>query len=237
MTNHYKIGGDSMTPKEWEKRVQEIYKHNFNDFVKDSKQDIVRLKNPDNFENYSQVNDQINIVLGDFEYLLNKIKTLKEGQKRLQYHLNYLKKSNGITLRTNGELIDRNNYLEKKLKKLKKGHYNTSVKKVRTPLTKSIRHEVFVKDGFKCVECGATNQQTRLHVDHILPVAQGGTDELSNLQTLCEACNLAKSNRMWKGGTGESVEQSESDYDPDFMQKQYEIAREQRLEVTQKLRR
>jgi 5-methylcytosine-specific restriction endonuclease McrA len=212
-----------MTPKDWEKRVQKIYKHNFNDFVKDSKQDIIRLKNPDNFENYSQVNDQINMVLGDFEYLLNRIKTLKEGQKRLQYHLNRLQKSNGITLRTNGKLIDRNNYLENR------------VKKNRTPLTKSIRHEVFVKDGFKCVECGATNQQTRLHVDHILPVAQGGTDELRNLQTLCEECNLAKNNRMWVGGTGESVEQPESDYDPDFMQKQYEIARERRLKAEDEL--
>ena len=70
----------------------------------------------------------------------------------------------------------------------------------RKPLTRSIRHEVFKRDNYRCVECGATNKDTRLHVDHIIPVAQGGTDELDNLQTLCEACNLSKSNRAWKGG-------------------------------------
>lgn len=68
----------------------------------------------------------------------------------------------------------------------------------RKPLTNSIRHEVFVRDDYKCVECGATKKDIVLHVDHIIPVAQGGTDELSNLQTLCEACNLSKSNRAWK---------------------------------------
>lgn len=72
--------------------------------------------------------------------------------------------------------------------------------KKRNPLTKSIRHEVFKRDGYRCLECGATNKETRLHIDHIIPVAQGGSDELSNLQTLCRDCNLAKSNRAWKGG-------------------------------------
>ena len=44
-----------------------------------------------------------------------------------------------------------------------------------------------------------TKEKT-LHCDHILPVTQGGTDELSNLQTLCDDCNLAKSDKKWKGG-------------------------------------
>lgn len=67
----------------------------------------------------------------------------------------------------------------------------------RNPISQSLRHEVFKRDDYKCVECGATKEDTRLHIDHILPVSQGGTDELSNLQTLCETCNLAKSNRKW----------------------------------------
>ena len=70
-------------------------------------------------------------------------------------------------------------------------------KQKRNPISKSIRHEVFKRDNYKCVECGATKEDIRLHVDHILPVSQGGNDELDNLQTLCETCNLAKSNRKW----------------------------------------
>jgi len=33
-----------------------------------------------------------------------------------------------------------------------------------------------------------------LHVDHILPRSKGGKDEMINFQTLCDKCNLGKSN-------------------------------------------
>ena len=69
----------------------------------------------------------------------------------------------------------------------------------RKAIPGALRHEVFKRDGYRCVECGASNKETTLHVDHILPVSQGGTNEISNLQTLCQKCNLAKSNRHWKG--------------------------------------
>lgn len=70
--------------------------------------------------------------------------------------------------------------------------------KKRDPIESRLRHEVFKRDNYKCKECGKTKKNTTLHVDHILPVVQGGTDELDNLQTLCQACNLAKSNKKWK---------------------------------------
>jgi hypothetical protein len=36
------------------------------------------------------------------------------------------------------------------------------------------------------------------HVDHVLPVARGGTTNLANAQGLCEACNLAKEMQGWR---------------------------------------
>jgi hypothetical protein len=94
------------------------------------------------------------------------------------------------------------NYLEnlleihrQKWNKLHNGK-NKTVKNGRTPFTKSIRHEVFKRDSYKCIECGASKDDRCLHVDHIIPVSRGGTDELDNLQTLCEGCNLAKKNRI-----------------------------------------
>lgn len=51
---------------------------------------------------------------------------------------------------------------------------------------------VFERDGFACVWCGATEP---LHVDHIKPLSRGGSNELTNLQTLCGPCNLAKGAR------------------------------------------
>jgi len=61
----------------------------------------------------------------------------------------------------------------------------------RDPLS-HLRHECFVRDNYTCVECGKTSKDSSLEADHILPVSQGGTDELSNLQTLCFDCNRSK---------------------------------------------
>lgn len=75
-----------------------------------------------------------------------------------------------------------------------------SIRVGRQPIPRKLRHIVFQRDGYRCRECGATNKQTRLHVDHIVPVAKGGTNDLSNLQTLCEECNRAKYTDVWIGG-------------------------------------
>ena len=64
-----------------------------------------------------------------------------------------------------------------------------------------LRHEVFKRDKYRCRECGATNKETTLEIDHIVPVAKGGSNNLSNLQTLCKACNRAKHTRTWVGGS------------------------------------
>ena len=68
-------------------------------------------------------------------------------------------------------------------------------KRKRTHIPKGLRHEVFKRDNYTCVECGATKEDgAKLHIDHIIPVSKGGSDELDNLQTLCAECNLNKSN-------------------------------------------
>lgn len=55
------------------------------------------------------------------------------------------------------------------------------------------RFEVFKRDRFVCAYCGRTPPEALLHVDHIHPVALGGTDDLANLITACSTCNLGKS--------------------------------------------
>lgn len=63
----------------------------------------------------------------------------------------------------------------------------------------NLRYKVLNRDKFCCISCGkspATHIGTRLHVDHIVPFSKGGTNSLTNLQTLCEECNLGKSNAV-----------------------------------------
>lgn len=68
----------------------------------------------------------------------------------------------------------------------------------RQHIPAKLRHAVLERDGYRCVECGATNKETTLEIDHIIPVAKGGTNDINNLQTLCRECNRAKSDTLWE---------------------------------------
>jgi 5-methylcytosine-specific restriction endonuclease McrA len=47
--------------------------------------------------------------------------------------------------------------------------------------------------GGKCAHCGATE---RLEIDHIKPIALGGTNTIDNVQPLCRHCNSSKGARF-----------------------------------------
>jgi len=54
----------------------------------------------------------------------------------------------------------------------------------RRTITPSVRFEVFRRDSFTCQYCGRRAPKVILHVDHIIPVAAGGTNDLGNLRTV-----------------------------------------------------
>lgn len=62
----------------------------------------------------------------------------------------------------------------------------------RAPLSKRTRFEVFKRDGFTCQYCGAHPPDAILEADHIIPVCDGGSNEIGNLVTACFACNRGK---------------------------------------------
>lgn len=64
--------------------------------------------------------------------------------------------------------------------------------KARKPLSKRLRFEILKRDGFRCRYCGATPDQRLLHVDHVVPVAEGGTNDALNLVASCQPCNSGK---------------------------------------------
>lgn len=66
----------------------------------------------------------------------------------------------------------------------------------RKAISKKVRFDIFKRDGFKCMYCGAHPPSVLLHVDHIKPVADGGGNEDDNLVTSCEPCNLGKGARL-----------------------------------------
>lgn len=67
------------------------------------------------------------------------------------------------------------------------------------------RFEVFKRDRFTCSYCGRTPPEILLEVDHILPRAAGGTDDIANLTTACATCNRGKAARLLEEGTAPVV--------------------------------
>jgi hypothetical protein len=61
--------------------------------------------------------------------------------------------------------------------------------RIRKPLSLRKRFFVMKRDQFACVRCGASGHGVRLEVHHRMPFAQGGSDALDNLETLCFDCN------------------------------------------------
>jgi len=62
----------------------------------------------------------------------------------------------------------------------------------RRQLSKRVRFEVLRRDGFRCKYCGLAPPDCVLVVDHVVPVARGGTNERTNLAAACHDCNAGK---------------------------------------------
>jgi hypothetical protein len=72
---------------------------------------------------------------------------------------------------------------------------HASRKRRRRDIRPSLRFAVLERDGFRCVYCGVTAEDSEMHVDHVTPVSKGGTNDLHNLATACVDCNLGKGDR------------------------------------------
>lgn len=77
---------------------------------------------------------------------------------------------------------------------LRKPWQNTSARNLSRPSNwPSIRAQVLARDGFACQMCGGRSD---LEVDHIIPVAKGGSWEKNNLWVLDAACHSAKTRKF-----------------------------------------
>jgi hypothetical protein len=73
---------------------------------------------------------------------------------------------------------------------------STPVRRTSRAVNWRLRFFVMQRDGFRCRICGASpakGHAVSLQVDHVLPWSRGGETTFENLQTLCETCNIGKS--------------------------------------------
>src|SRR5665213_1964704 len=64
---------------------------------------------------------------------------------------------------------------------------------VRDAIPDDVKLLVWSRDGGACKRCGS---REKLHFDHVIPVAKGGSNIADNIQILCETCNLRKSDKI-----------------------------------------
>ena len=67
----------------------------------------------------------------------------------------------------------------------------------RVAIPKWVQRAVLYRDKGLCASCsadisGLINSQPDNHYDHIVPLAQHGINDVTNIQLLCSACNLKK---------------------------------------------
>ena len=89
---------------------------------------------------------------------------------------------------------------------------------MRKAISKKLRFDVFKRDGLVCAYCGATPPTVLLQVDHIHPVAKGGTNEIDNLITSCQPCNIGKGAK-----TLDSIPQSLAEKSKEIAEKEAQI--------------
>lgn len=89
-------------------------------------------------------------------------------------------------------------WLADKMRALETIGYETTLKKYhakeqRRLMTKELRRQIMERDNYTCQSCGKyMPDEVGLHIDHVIPVAQGGKSVPSNLQVLCSKCNGSK---------------------------------------------
>jgi hypothetical protein len=65
----------------------------------------------------------------------------------------------------------------------------------RSLVTRKLREQIIVRDNAICQHCHKKlHTSSEIAIDHIVPVSLGGLTISENLQVLCKACNLHKSN-------------------------------------------
>lgn len=71
---------------------------------------------------------------------------------------------------------------------------------------RKIRESVLRRDSFTCVDCKMPCDQDEADIHHLLPRSAGGSDEPSNLITLCDGCHAAHHPKLAAGLARRAIE-------------------------------
>jgi hypothetical protein len=98
----------------------------------------------------------------------------------------------------------------------------------RKAISKTVRFEVFKRDKFRCVYCGAGAPDTLLVLDHVVPVAGGGKNDILNLVTACDGCNAGKGARALSDSSVASRRRGQAEKEAELREQALEMIAWQR---------
>lgn len=124
----------------------------------------------------------------DLEKLVAQAERDNELQRiRYKRLINYIKNNFDLYM-IQGIALDPEEYVKQKTIEQLTPH-----QLMRREFHKINKRKILEKDKYRCRTC---NSYKDLHIDHIIPILKGGTNDESNLQTLCRTHNLKKSNKL-----------------------------------------
>jgi len=71
-------------------------------------------------------------------------------------------------------------------------NYQTTPRQLMAKRSIPDKTEIFKRDEFRCKKCGRIFPENLLICGHIIPLASGGSNHSTNLQTLCISCHKQK---------------------------------------------
>ncbi|UCD13583.1 MAG: HNH endonuclease [Thermoplasmatales archaeon] len=88
-------------------------------------------------------------------------------------------------------------------------------KKTRSTISKSIKNEVLVRQGYKCYKCRRTLPAVK-HFHHKRPVSKGGKNTLANIIALCPNCHSKHHHKQRVRKADRKARKTKEPWDIDF---------------------
>lgn len=149
-------------------------------------------------------------AVGDYLELLSDLGIIEQVCDLVTSQVFHVLFSNRFTLRSFGKMTSY--YVLDVAPHFASNAFTGRGKLRRVDIPQWARNAVFHRDKGRCVFCRADltkvfSIDTKIHFDHMVPLAQGGMNCVTNIQLCCERCNLNK---------GASSDATSYDYEPWF---------------------